>query len=315
MTGDPMAFETPQDELQHDEGELHVLIVDDNPSDLYLAQEAIAPLREGHIHHTEVGSFDAALAALESQHFDICLCDFRLDSGRTGLDFYLTARSHGYDMPFIAMTGAMNELVAAETLITAGFDDVVDKSHLLQTNFERILRNACLRHRHNRHLLENANTDELTHVLNRRGLFQRLESESKTAARTGEPLAVTYFDLNEFKRINDDWGHPMGDKYLRLFATLLKDSCRDVDFVGRMGGDEFVIGMPRTSFDGAELVVQRLHKLIAGRTTTVAPCPIPLTFSVGRAVSTREQPLTVEALLAAADKAMYEHKQAQRRAR
>lgn len=295
----------------HDQNDLYVLIVDDNPADLYLAQEAIAGLRSGQVRHTEVTTFDAAVAALNSQYFDVCLCDFRLDKNLTGLDLYLVARSHGHDMPFIAMTGAINELVAAETLITAGFDDVIDKSEMLEINLERILRNACLRHSHSQYVLENVNTDKLTGVLNRRGLLQRLEFETTTAARTREPLAVVDFDLKNFRRINDGWGYPVGDKYLKRFALLLTTAAGESGFVGRLAADEFLIGLPGTSRDGAKLLLKRAQRNIASVLEKIAPCDIALEYSVGVAARTNSEPLGVGELIDAAQQALQASKQAQ----
>ncbi|MBH2016093.1 MAG: GGDEF domain-containing protein [Burkholderiales bacterium] len=102
-------------------------------------------------------------------------------------------------------------------------------------------------------------TDMLTGLANRREFMTGLERESLRQARSGRPLSVVLFDVDHFKRINDTWGHPVGDEVLARIGALLRSHTRDqVDTAARYGGEEFVLLLPDTSLDGAQLVAEKI---------------------------------------------------------
>jgi len=112
-----------------------------------------------------------------------------------------------------------------------------------------------------------ATKDPLTEALNRRGLYEFLEREISHILReirsngtTHKPLSIVYFDLNEFKPINDTYGHDAGDIFLVEFAKILREGRRGNDGVARIGGDEFVLTLPETTQDNARLVVSRISE-------------------------------------------------------
>jgi GGDEF domain-containing protein len=92
-----------------------------------------------------------------------------------------------------------------------------------------------------------ATTDELTQILNRRGFEQQLEHELSIARRHGVGGVMIFVDLDEFKPINDTYGHAAGDEVLKAASTILQAQIRDTDYVGRLGGDEFAILLPRSN--------------------------------------------------------------------
>lgn len=147
-------------------------------------------------------------------------------------------------------------------------------------------------------------TDALTGLPNRRNLEERLAAEVGRSARYGHPLAVLVIDVDDFKRINDTWGHHKGDEVLVWVARFLRSQLRTHDIVARTGGDEFVAVLPSTDREGADLLVARLHETLAAM---AGGADHPVKLSVGAAAL---GPGTGDAaaLLAAADRNMYASK-------
>jgi len=157
-------------------------------------------------------------------------------------------------------------------------------------------------------LAEMATRDPLTGLLNRRELSRLLEEELQRAKRYQRPMAVLWIDFDHFKDINDTFGHAAGDSVLKSASKLLQDRVRSVDWVGRFGGEEFVIVLPEMDVTEAKDTAERLRYLIS-----TVPQPlgngdtVPLTMSVGVAVYPSHG-LTAAQLRAAADRAMYRAK-------
>jgi diguanylate cyclase (GGDEF)-like protein len=150
--------------------------------------------------------------------------------------------------------------------------------------------------------------DELTGLANRRRCEEMLAVEMSRAARFGGPLTIATADLDDFKAVNDDHGHAVGDAVLREFAEVLRSSVRDVDVAGRWGGEEFLLVLPGTDAAGGRRLAERVRKLVEGR-ALVTPEGRPLGVTVSFGLATYEEDgTTAEALLAAADAALYEAK-------
>src|SRR5919201_1662361 len=149
--------------------------------------------------------------------------------------------------------------------------------------------------------------DGLTGLANRRACEETLHAELARAERFPSPLAVVVSDLDDFKEVNDRYGHQAGDVVLREFASLLRESVRDIDLAGRWGGEEFLLVLPGTDLEGATHVADRVRRALAGRIVlSVDGEPIPVTASFG--VAAYPQTQTASALFAAADAALYEAK-------
>ena len=160
--------------------------------------------------------------------------------------------------------------------------------------------------------------DSLTRVWNRAGTEKILTREWKRASRTQSSMAVLFIDLNDFKRINDTYGHSVGDAALRQASKFLLGALRETDVVGRWGGDEFVAVLPDCTDAGLQRVRQALeqnqHSLnIEGHLATDGQ-PIPIRFSVGGAAAAPGTE-TLESLLERADQTMYQVKKAGRNSR
>jgi len=157
--------------------------------------------------------------------------------------------------------------------------------------------------------LEMAVTDVLTGLHNRRYMTGQLNSLVRRAVRGGEPVAALLIDIDHFKRINDTFGHDVGDEVLREFAVRLATNVRAVDLACRFGGEEFVVIMPDTGMEVAERIAERLRLHVAGSPFRVAGAkdPLSVTISVGVACTTGEDE-TPDALLKRADAAVYDAK-------
>ena len=147
-----------------------------------------------------------------------------------------------------------------------------------------------------------ANTDMLTGLPNRRHTLAFLEKALAGARDNGAPLAVAIFDIDHFKRINDSYGHATGDQVIRRVAQRANAALRESDMLGRIGGEEFVCILQRSSAQAAEIVAERVRRAV--ETGTVAEEGLPqATISVGLAIYDGEA--DIEELLHRADKALY----------
>jgi two-component system cell cycle response regulator len=159
------------------------------------------------------------------------------------------------------------------------------------------------------HSLELAVTDQLTGLHNRRYMQGRLEALTKRAAAGGEPVAALVIDIDHFKKINDSFGHAVGDEVLREFAARLASNVRAIDLPVRYGGEEFVVIMPDTRLKDAQRIAERVRLHVAGSPFRVMGGDelLSVTISIGVAASDGEGDAP-QALLRRADEALYEAK-------
>jgi len=146
-----------------------------------------------------------------------------------------------------------------------------------------------------------ANHDELTTALNRRGFLQRLQEELQRSKRFNRKFSLAFIDLDNFKRINDSFGHKVGDELLRQVTTTMLGNVRSIDYVGRMGGDEFAILYVETPSQIAKDAFTNCHTALLDK---MAQNGWPVTFSVGVVTITRFN-IGVLDIIELADKWMY----------
>lgn len=157
-------------------------------------------------------------------------------------------------------------------------------------------------------LKKQATTDALTDLKNRRSIMDRLEEEYQRAQRLDEPLSLILVDIDHFKAVNDQFGHPFGDLVLKAVATLMKEALRIYDIIGRIGGEEFLIIAPGSTLEESAALAERLlnriqHEIIGDGTNEVV-----ITVSAGVAML-NTQDSAPGMLLQRADTAMYRAKQ------
>ncbi|HEY1403196.1 MAG TPA: diguanylate cyclase, partial [Pyrinomonadaceae bacterium] len=157
-------------------------------------------------------------------------------TGAAGYFFTEQITGHFETRPFIPYFNVLAQLAA----------------FLFVTYFVSALRRS---HDHEREL---ARTDDLTGVINRRSFFEASQQEINRARRHRHPFTVAYMDVDDFKLVNDNYGHSIGDTVLRSVTQTIKNNIREIDLVARLGGDEFVILMPETDEISAQAVVTRV---------------------------------------------------------
>src|SRR5690606_13495696 len=150
-----------------------------------------------------------------------------------------------------------------------------------------------------------AGTDALTRIANRRGMADAIDECFERAARDLEPLAVLMLDLDQFKRLNDAHGHSAGDAYLRAVADSLRTGVRRDDLLGRHGGEEFLVVLPRTGSSEARKVADQLRMRIAALAVPWQGETLSTTVSIGMATAVPTGPADRTALIDAADQALY----------
>ncbi len=178
-----------------------------------------------------------------------------------------------------------------------------------QRTGELEIANKRLRHL-NEQLQQQSSIDSLTGLHNRGAFDEALNNHWKHASRARSPLSLIFFDIDHFKRINDRYGHDVGDECLKLVAhTIAQQVVRETDFVARYGGEEFVALLPHTSARDAEIVAERIRKAVARLTPVFSGAQLSLTISAGVATSTwHDTDESAKRLLKLADLALYKAK-------
>ncbi len=164
----------------------------------------------------------------------------------------------------------------------------------------------------NARLEELSRIDYLTQLSNRRHLMEVLNAESSRAVRHGGAMSLVLADIDHFKRTNDQFGHPVGDRCLQLVANTLVSQLRKSDHAARFGGEEFAMVLPETDADGATVVAERFRAAVAASCLLVEGKKVPMTVSLGVATFPGGEIRTVERLIKAADAALYAAKDAGR---
>jgi two-component system, cell cycle response regulator len=286
---------------------MRVLIADDDHICLRLTQAAL--VKAGH-DVIVASDGEEAWQVLRKGGIDLAVLDWMMP-GRDGLSLCRALRAEsGTGHLYIILLTARGQHEDIVSGLDAGADDYLVKpfdadelrarlrAGMRIVTLERGLFDANLR------LQTLASTDELTGLANRRAIVARLEEELSRAVRTGAHPSVVLLDVDHFKQVNDQYGHPAGDAVLRELSARLSGAVRDYDQVARMGGDEFLVVLAETGEETARKVAERLRQAI-----TQTPFPVsegealPITSSLGLAAAgpgTR-----VEEILSLADQSLY----------
>ncbi len=157
-----------------------------------------------------------------------------------------------------------------------------------------------------------ARTDYLTGLLNRRAFMERMEEETNRSIRNKEEMSIIITDIDHFKKVNDTFGHHIGDLVLQRFAERISMASRSYDFVGRYGGEEFIIGLPKTTLEQAWLAAERMRKDIENIELPLPDDPqisVRITASFGVASCLMESREGVDSIIKLADEALYRAKE------
>lgn len=160
----------------------------------------------------------------------------------------------------------------------------------------------------NRVLSEISARDSLTGLYNRWYVLEKIDSEMNRALRHGSPMSVLMLDIDHFKRVNDSFGHTVGDEVLKIVGQVLRESCRIYDVPGRYGGEEFCIVLPETRVGNTTVVAERIRTRLAATELPVGNASVSVTASIGVAGMdsvSDEGVVSAAALIERADRALY----------
>ena len=160
-------------------------------------------------------------------------------------------------------------------------------------------------------IMQLANTDYLTGILNRRAFMERMAEEANRSIRNEEEMSIIIMDIDHFKKVNDTFGHQVGDLVLQRFADRISMASRSYDFVGRYGGEEFIIGLPQTTLEQSWNAAERMRKDIEKMGLPLPDDPqisVRITASFGVASCLMKSSKDVDSIIKLADEALYRAK-------
>lgn len=282
-----------------------VLLIDDDRIQNRLITEAVRSFREPSLVEW-AADYETGLEKLAGGNFDVCLLDYGLGD-RNGLDLLKEAISQGCRTPVIMLTATSGHEID-DAALEAGAIDYLVKGDVTPVLLERSIRYSLKLSGTLAKLKELASVDQLTGLLNRREFQVAIEAEWERHLRYGTGLALVLVDVDDFKKINDTFGHTGGDEVLKWIARILKSNVRTVDKCFRFGGDEFACLLA----DSDE--VQAGHcglRLV----TTLAEVQIPMSHGKHASVHVSAGGAgvgpgadSIESLIRATDAALYEAK-------
>ncbi len=280
-----------------------VLVVDDVPDNVKLL---VYNLEDEGYRVLEAFSGAEALSVIEKESPDLVLLDVMMPD-QSGLEVLQTikASDETAHIPVILVTANSLDEHVAQGLDLGAYDYVI-KPYSYTVLAARI--RAALREKEHQEKLEQlAATDPLTQLMNRRQFSQMVQREIQRVRRTGTPLSLMVLDIDHFKRINDTYGHDVGDEAIIALANNLREQVRAIDLIARLGGDEFIICLPETDVQQAKNVAERIRGSIEHlHLTSRSGKPIEFTLSIGLAPLSGDSDF--EDLYIAADQALYQAK-------
>ncbi|HET9552698.1 MAG TPA: diguanylate cyclase [Anaeromyxobacteraceae bacterium] len=298
-----------------------ILVVDDSRTQLDWLVQVLQ--REGYDVRS-AASGKEALLKVRTEPPDLVLLDMILPD-MDGLEVlrFVKARPEDQFIPVIILS-VKSDLDSKVTGLRIGADDFLAKPFAEAEILARcaaMLRIKSLQDQlraTQRKLEEQSITDGLTGLKNRRFFDERLPEEFRRAQRYADPVSLIMIDLDHFKRVNDRYGHQMGDVVLRQAATLVRLAIRDTDIGARYGGEEFGVILPKTHLAGALAVAERIWRELGQHAyrhegpTGVAGPEVRMTASIGLAFFPSKDITSAELLLKYADDALYQAKRSGR---
>ena len=304
------------------QGPVRVLVVDDLPDNVEILRARLES--RGYL-VTTAASGEEALAQVRSAPPHVILCDVMMP----GIDGYEVARRIKQDdaLPFIPiiLVTALSETEHIVQGLNTGADDYIAKPYHFQELEARV--RAMLRIKRlqdeldqknqelevaNKRLKKLSITDGLTELFNHRHVHELLRDEFERSRRSHEPLAVAMIDLDRFKQVNDTYGHPTGDVILYETARIIRETAREIDRVGRDGGEEFIAILPNTDEDEAARFAERVRQAVEAHVYRDEGTELRMTCSSGVASFPAAGVEAPEELLKSADEALYVAKESGR---
>jgi len=289
-----------------------LLLLEDNPGDARLLQEALKEIAEMQFEFIHRASMADTLQCLAENRPDVCLLDLGLPDAQ-GLEAVHRLHREAPDVPLVVLTALNDETMAVQAL-HEGAQDYLVKGSIDRHTLWRALRYAMERQRVQLEVRNLSLRDDLTGLYNRRGFITLAEHYARLAYRTGKSFLVAFMDLDGMKQINDTFGHQEGNRALVDAAVVLRDSFRDSDILARLGGDEFAALMLEAGKDSVGTVIRRVEQKLAS-CNAMLNRGYQLSLSIGIVPGDTTRLSDIEQLLSEADALMYQNKQGKKASR
>ncbi len=277
---------------------LECILLDDDEID---RKQLVRLLADEPYKFTQAATFDEFKQLFATKSFDLIFLDYQLQ-GITAFNVVEWIRLQDCDTPLILLTGYDSPELDHKAC-EYGFADYLPKDELTRSLLIRCIRYARRDYQQTKDLQHLAHFDSLTGLMNRHLFFNRIQHVWEYARRYKQNFAVVYIDLDNFKYINDQYGHDIGDKALIEFAARISACVRTSDSVARLGGDEFTLILERVTTAEGHMVVQKILIALA-REFVVDHYICDLSASIGLAFY-NETHKSFKDILAEADQAMY----------
>jgi len=291
---------------------IKILICDDDPADRKLVRTYLQQITGREIVLLEAGHTEEIQSALDRGRIDLVLMDNQMP-GKSGME-WLAEIAKKQLAPVVMLTGSGTEEIVAQAF-QEGAVGYLPKGNLSQEKLSNIIDVALDKWTRlqqamaDKEKLERLATfDSLTGLYNRRAILNKLRELINLANRYKEDFSLSMLDIDHFKRVNDRYGHLTGDEVLEKIATSIHRNIRDTDIVGRYGGEEFIIILPKTNLSSSWGVAERLRTIIEKtEMKDSAGNVFAITVSQGLAGWERDEDAT--SLISRADEALYKAKE------
>ena len=276
----------------------HVLIVDDSPS---MSAYFAGILSNAGMLTLDVNDPGKALEALCNFPAELILMDIYMPACTgTELAAILRQQDQYVSIPIVFLSSEANQAKKLRAMGSGGDDFLVkpvDPNYLITS-----VQLRAARYREMRRFMVR---DSLTGLLNHSTIEAQLYNELSRARRLSQPLALAMLDVDHFKKVNDTYGHPVGDQVLRNLSRLLQQRLRKTDLIGRYGGEEFCVILPNTTAEQAASVIDEIREAFSKIVMRAEQVPFSVTFSCGVSDIERSRG---ESLTLTADRALYQAK-------
>jgi len=291
---------------------IKILICDDDPADRKLVRTYLQRITDREIVLLEAGHTEEIQNALDKGRIDLVLLDNQMP-GKSGME-WLAEIAKKQLAPVVMLTGSGTEEIVAQAF-QEGAVGYLPKGSLSREKLKNIIDVALDKWTRlqqamaDKEKLERLATfDSLTGLYNRRAILSKLYELINLANRYKEDFSLSMLDIDHFKRVNDSYGHLTGDEVLEKIATSIRRNVRDTDIVGRYGGEEFIIILPKTNLSSSWCVAERLRTIIEkAEMKDSAGNLFAITVSQGLAGWERGEDAT--SLISRADEALYKAKE------
>ena len=291
---------------------LKILVCDDDPADRKLVRAYLRQITDREIVVLEAEQRREIQDALDKGRVSLVLMDIQMPE-KSGME-WLAEIVEKQTAPVVMLTGAGGEEIAVQSL-QEGAVGYLAKSGLSKENLVKTIDTVLAKWRQiqqakaDQEKLERlANLDSLTGLYNRRVILQRLNERIKYTRRYGDELSLIMLDIDHFKKVNDQYGHLIGDGVLEGIAVLVQRNIRDTDVVGRYGGEEFIIILLKTGLSSALGVAERIRKAIEAAEMKDSEGNV-FSVTVSEGVSSYKPAEDERSLISRADDALYRAKE------